>query len=105
MKKGKNSIAIQPLGDRVLIKPASGEEREKKLASGIIIPETVSKEKTDRGEVIAVGEGKLSEETGKRTPVSVKVGEHVLFQWGEKVEIDDEEYFLVSESNILAVIK
>lgn len=98
-------MTIMPLGDRVLIKPVSGEEREKKLASGIIIPETVSKEKTDRGEVIAVGEGKLSEETGKRIPLSVKVGQQVLFQWGEKVEINDEEYFLVNESNILAVIK
>lgn len=105
MKKGKSSMTIMPLGDRVLIKPVSGEEREKKLASGIIIPETVSKEKTDRGEVIAVGEGKLSEETGKRIPLSVKVGQQVLFQWGEKVEINDEEYFLVNESNILAVIK
>ena len=95
---------IQPLGDRVLIKALSEEESAKKLPSGIIIPATVDKDKTDRGTVIAVGPGKLTDE-GKRLPMNVKVGDTVLFQWGDKIEVDDEEYFVVSESNIHAIIK
>lgn len=102
-KKGASAskTAIVPLGDRVLIQPQAEEETS---PSGIILPETASKEKTDRGKVVAVGEGKLNDD-GTRQPMSVKKGDTVLFSWGEKVEIDDEEYYLVSESNVLAVIK
>ena len=99
--KEKKLPAIVPLGDRALVKPLALEET---TASGIIIPDTASKEKTDRGEVLAVGEGKL-DESGKRIPMQVKAGDTVLFSWGEKVEIDGEDYYLVSESNILGIIK
>ena len=94
---------IVPLGDRVLVKPM---EKEKKTKSGIIIPDTVDKERPEMGKVVAVGEGKITDE-GKVIPVKVKVGNTVLFtKYGpDEVKIDDEEYLIVSESNILAIIK
>lgn len=94
---------IFPLGDRILVKPA---EKEKKTKSGIIIPDTVDKERPEMGKVIAVGEGKTTDE-GKVIPPKVKVGNTVLFsKYGpDEIKIDDEEYLIVSESNILAIIK
>ncbi len=102
MAKNSKKLRILPLGDRVLVKLLPREER---TASGIIIPETVSGDRSDnrRGTVIAVGEGKYDD--GKLVPMSVKEGDEVLFQWGDKVEIEGEEYHIVSESSILAVIK
>ena len=93
-----------PLGDRIVVLP-SEKEGEKKLASGIIIPETVDKEKPAKGEVIAVGLGKY--ENGKRVPMQVKVGDTVLFsKYGyDEVKIDDVEYYILSESSILGIIK
>lgn len=95
---------IQPLGDKVLIKPLSDDEMSKKSPSGIIIPDTVDREKTDRGKVVAVGEGKRND-MGETVPLRVKAGDKVLFQWGDKIEIDDEEYYIVGESNVLAILK
>jgi len=93
-----------PLGDRVVVRP-SEKEGEKKLASGIIIPETVDKEKPAKGEVIAVGQGKYEE--GKRVPIQVKVGDVVLFsKYGyDEVKIEGQDYYIISESNILGIIK
>lgn len=88
-----------PFGDRVLVKPVAKEER---TASGIIIPDTVSSDKggeNKRGWVVAVGEGRYEE--GQLIPMRVKVGDEVLFQWGEKIELDGVEHYIVSESNIL----
>lgn len=99
-KKGSSGVNIRPLGDRVLIKPGGDDEVS---PSGIIIPDTVSEQKSDRGEVIAIGEGRFGDDN-ERIPMSVKVGDTVLFQWGEKVEYGGTEYYLVSEGNILAVI-
>jgi len=99
-----NKSGIQPLGDRVLIRPMSEEEAAKKLPSGIIIPATIDKEKTDRGTVVAVGPGKVNDE-GKLIPMHIKQGDKVLFQWGDKVEVDDVEYYVVSESSVLAIVK
>ncbi|OGG48143.1 hypothetical protein A2761_03100 [Candidatus Kaiserbacteria bacterium RIFCSPHIGHO2_01_FULL_51_33] len=82
----------------------SEEEGAKELPSGIIIPATVDKEKTDRGVVVAVGPGKVNDE-GKIVPMHIEVGDKVLFQWGDKVEIDDIEYFVVSEPSVLAILK
>ena len=105
MAKTKTSAQkIQPLGDKVLIKPLSDDEMNKKSPSGIIIPDTVDREKADRGTVVAVGDGKRSEQ-GDVVPLRVKAGEKVLFQWGDKVEIEDEEYYIVGESNVLAILK
>ncbi|MFC1756737.1 co-chaperone GroES [Patescibacteria group bacterium] len=92
MKKQK----ITPVGERVLVEALSEEERMKKTSSGIVIPDTVGKEKIDRGTVIAVGTGKI-----------VKKGNMVLFSEynSEKIKVDDKEYYIVSEENILAVIE
>jgi len=97
-------LSLVPLGDRVVVRP-SEKEGEKKLASGIIIPETVDKEKPAKGEVIAVGQGKY--EDGKRVPIQVKVGDVVLFsKYGyDEVKIEGQDYYIISESNILGIIK
>lgn len=94
---------IKPLHDRVLVREDENSN-EKKTASGIIIPVTVDDDKGGkRGEVVAVGPGRL--EDGKIVPISVKIGDKIIFQWGDKVKIGDEEYYLVKESEILAVVK
>jgi len=105
MAKNTKDISkkVSPLGDRVLIKEDT-ESKEKRTASGIIIPVTVNEDKGGkRGEVVAVGPGKS--EDGKIVPLTVKVGDSVLFQWGDKIKIEDEEYYIVRESEILAVLK
>ena len=96
---------IIPLGDKVLVKPMSGDEG-KKTKSGIIIPETIDKEKPEQGKVIAVGQGRMNDE-GKLLPMKVKVGDTVLFsKYGpDEVKIGGEEYFILSEGSILAIIK
>jgi len=95
---------IIPLGDRILLKPLSQDEMNT-TASGIIIPDTISKEKPEQGMVIAVGEGRW--EDGKRVPMSIKIGDKVVFsRYGyEEVKLDGEEYYILKEENILAVIK
>ncbi len=97
------SKKIKPLGDRVIIREDK-EGKEKKTSSGIIIPVTVSEDKGSKsGEVVAIGPGRI--EDGKRLEMSTKIGDSVLFQWGEKVSIDGEDYYIVRESEILAIIK
>lgn len=103
-KEAKTKTSVTPLGDKVLIKPFDGAGTEKKSAAGIIIPSTVEEDKTDRGTVVAVGPGRVNEK-GDTVAMKVKAGDKVLFQWGDKVKVDDEEYYIVSESSILAVIK
>lgn len=99
------NIAIRPLGDRVLIEPISGEMSDSKTKSGIIIPDTVSKERPEQGVVIAVGEGRVTDD-GKLIPVKLKKGQTVIFaKYGpEEIKVGGKEYLIVSESNILAVI-
>ena len=93
-----------PLADRVLVKPQEGADE--KTASGIIIPDTAQKEKPERGIVIAVGEGKRNEK-GDVLPMRIKVGDTVIFsKYGyDEVKLDDEEFYIVNEANILAVVK
>jgi len=93
---------VQPLADRVLIKRI--EEEEQKVG-GIIIPDT-AKEKPQKGEVIAVGPGRL-DETGKRMPMEVKPGDKVIFSKyaGTEVKIEGEEYLIMREDDILAIIE
>ena len=87
---------IQPLADRVLIKPAEAEQR---TASGIIIPDT-AKEKPQRGEVIAIGKGTKDYE------MTVKVGDKVLYgkYSGTEIDIDGTKYMIMKESDIYAII-
>ena len=94
---------IKPLDDRVVIKPAKEDEITK---GGIVLPDTVDKERPEKGEVMAVGEGKLLE-NGQRAPLSVKVGDVVMFKKysPDEVKVDDVEYLVISESDILAVIQ
>lgn len=104
VQKGKSAAPIRPLGDRVVIRPLSEDEMGTKSPAGIIIPDTVSKEKPEQGIVIAVGDGRY--ENGERIPVSVAAGDRVVFsKYGyDEVKVAGEEYYVVSESNLLAVI-
>ncbi|TAL49181.1 co-chaperone GroES [Patescibacteria group bacterium] len=102
-KPVKSSVGMIPLWDRVLIKEEE-TAAEGKRESGIYIPETVKEDRgTKQGRVIAVGEGKY--ENGKLVPLKVKVSQTVLFQWGDKVTFRGEEYYIVRESEILAIIR
>lgn len=90
---------LQPLADRLVIKPIQKEEVTK---GGIVLPDT-AKEKPQEGEVIAVGPGRLTED-GKRIPMDVKVGDTVIFAryGGTELKIDDQELIILRESDILA---
>lgn len=103
-KNGKMNIL--PVGDRVLVKREAKEDQ--KTSSGIIIPDTAQKEKSKMGTVIAVGPGRVNDD-GKLIAMSLKPGAKVVFNAGWDNEIEtgekDEEYFLVKESDILAIIK
>jgi chaperonin GroES len=101
MPKSAKPVRLQPLGDRVLVREITRDEA--KTASGIIIPKGADAERdTKRGVVIAVGDGKLVD--GKREQVSVKVGQTVLYPWGDELTVDGEKFTLVRDSEILAVI-
>jgi chaperonin GroES len=104
-KSDISKLGIVPLGDKVLVRPFGKDELEKKSASGIIIPDTVSKEAPDQGEVMAVGPGRY--DAGQIIPMTVKVGDKVLFsKYGyEEVKVDGKDYYIFSESSIMAVIK
>lgn len=93
---------VQPLGDRVLIKPLEAEEKTK---GGIILPDT-AKEKPQEGQIVAVGKGKVLE-NGKTEPLEVKAGDKVLYgrYSGTEIKIDGEDYLIVKEEDILAIIK
>jgi chaperonin GroES len=101
-KTTKQNLNIKPLGDRVLVKPIAQEIKTK---SGIIIPDTIDKEKPDQGEVVAVGEGRY--EDFKIIPPRVKVGDRVLFSKysPDEIKVEGEEYYILREENILAIIK
>jgi len=96
-------MKIKPLADRVLVKPADETEKTK---GGIFIPDTVTKERPQEGEVIAVGKGKVND-SGELIALSVKVGDKVLFRkyGGTEIEIADEKFLIMGESDILAIIE
>ncbi len=96
-------MKFQPLSNRVFIEPV---EEDKMTKSGIVLPDTAEKEKPIRGRVVAVGPGKVSEE-GKRIPMSVKVGDVVLFKkYGpDEIEVDEKKYLVGDEDDILAIIE
>jgi chaperonin GroES len=94
-------MKIRPLHDRIVVKRQ--EEREVKKG-GIIIPDT-AKEKPQEGKVIAVGNGRVNE-AGKKVPLDVKAGDKILFgkYSGSEVKLDDEEYLIMKEDDVLAII-
>ncbi len=93
------AIKLQPLADRLAVKPI---EREEVTKGGIVLPDT-AKEKPQEGKVLAVGPGRLSED-GKRIAMDVKMGDIVLYAkyGGTEIKIDDEELIILRESDILA---
>jgi len=93
------AVKLQPLADRLVVKPIEAEEKTK---AGIYLPDT-AKEKPQEGEVVAVGPGRLSDD-GKRLAMDVKVGDIVVYAkyGGTEIKIDDEEYMILRESDILA---
>jgi len=93
---------VKPLGDKVLVKRLEAEE---KTAGGIVLPDT-AKEKPKEGKIIALGSGKLLED-GKRGGFQVKKGDRVIFTSyaGTEVKVDGEEYILMAEDDILAIVK
>ena len=95
-------MGIKPLHDRVLIKRLDNAEEE--IRGGIVIPET-AKEKPQEGEVVAVGDGKVLE-SGEKVKMSVKEGDRILFgkYSGTEVKIDDEEYMIMREDEILGIL-
>ncbi len=98
----KNKTKLSPLSDRLVIKPVVQEEV---LASGIVIPDT-AKEKPQQGEIIASGPGRLDDD-GKRIPMDVKVGDRVLYAKysGQEIKIDQEEYIVLSEKDVLCKVE
>jgi chaperonin GroES len=94
-------LKVKPLADRVVIKPL---EESEQMRGGLYIPDT-AKEKPQQGEVVAVGPGKLSDE-GKRIDPELKVGDKVLYgkYSGTEVTLDDNQYLILRESDVLAVV-
>ena len=96
-------LKMRPLDDRVVVEPLEAEE---KTAGGILLPDT-AKQKPQKGKVLAVGDGKLSEETGKRVPLDVSEGDEVLYSkyGGTEIKIDGEELLVLRESDVLAKVE
>ena len=97
------SLKLRPLADRVVVKPV---EREEMIKSGIVLPDTI-KEKPQEGIIEAAGNGRYNEQTGVRIALDVKVGDRVMYAKyaGSEVKIDDTEYLILGEKDILAVVE
>ena len=93
---------LQPLDDRIVVKPGESEET---TASGLVIPDT-AKEKPQQGEVLAVGPGKRSEQTGEIIPIGVSVGDTVLYSkyGGTEVTIDGDDLLILTSRDVLAIV-
>ncbi|MCY3636580.1 MAG: co-chaperone GroES [bacterium] len=96
-------MALQPLDDRIVVRPSESEEM---TASGLVIPDT-AKEKPQQGEVLAVGPGKRSENTGDLIPVDVSVGDTVVYSkfGGTEITSDGEDLLILSARDVLAIVK
>jgi chaperonin GroES len=101
-RKEKDNMNLRPLQDRIIVKRV---EEETKTAGGLFIPET-AKEKPQRGEIVAVGNGKKTED-GKVLPLDVKVGDTVLFgkYAGTEIKVDGNDFLMMREDDILAVVE
>lgn len=96
-------MPLKPLGDNVIVKPLSEDEVTK---FGIVLPDTVEKERPEKGEVIATGPGKILE-NGQRAEIQVKPGDKVMFKKysPDEVKVDGEEVLVIAESDIIAIIE
>ncbi len=96
-------MKIRPLNENVVVKPIIKDEV---TISGIVLPDTLDKERPERGEVIAIGEGKLLD-NGQRAPMSVKIGDKVMFKKysPDEIKIDKDEYLVISQNDILAILE
>jgi chaperonin GroES len=96
-------MKLKPLGDRLIVRAI---EEEETTASGIVLPDT-AKEKPQKGKVLAVGDGKVNEDTGKRTPLDVAEGDEVLYSkyGGTEIKVDGEELLVLRESDVLAKVQ
>ena len=94
-------MKLKPLGDRLIVRAI---EEEETTASGIVLPDT-AKEKPQKGKVLAVGDGKVNEDTGKRTPLDVAEGDEVLYSkyGGTEIKVDGEELMIMKESDVMGV--
>ena len=94
-------MKLKPLGDRLIVRAI---EEEEKTASGLVLPDT-AKEKPQKGEVLAVGDGKL-DDTGKRIPLDVAKGDEILYSkyGGTEIKYNGEEYLILSARDVLAVV-
>ncbi|CAN5828785.1 co-chaperone GroES [soil metagenome] len=94
---------LKPLEDRIVVKPNEAEER---TASGLVIPDT-AKEKPQQGEVLAVGNGKRSEQTGEVIPIDVKTGDTVLYSkyGGTEITVDGDDLLVLSARDVLAIVE
>lgn len=99
--KGKTKLKIQPLGDRVVVRPLDEAEE---MRGGLYIPDT-AKEKPLQGEILAVGPGRF--EKNERVPMDVKVGQKVLYSKyaGTEVRVGDDELLIIKESDVLAIVE
>lgn len=103
MTEHVSMATLIPLGDHVIVRPAL---KEKATETGIIVPDTAGKERPEQGEIIAVGQGKLLQD-GTRAKMSVSVGQKIIFKkYGpDEVKVGNEEFLVLSESDILAIIQ
>jgi chaperonin GroES len=95
-------MKLKPLHDRLIVKAV---EEEETTASGIVLPDT-AKEKPQRGKVLAVGDGRVNEETGKKTPLDVSEGDEVLYSkyGGTEITVEGEDLLVLRESDVLAKV-
>ena len=94
---------IKPLGSRLIVKPIKEDEKTK---AGILLPDTAEKEKPIKGEVVAIGSGKILD-NGQRETIDLKVGDKILFEkyGSDEYKLDDEEFLVVEFDKVVAVIK
>ena len=97
------NMKLKPLHDHVIVKPITENEMTK---YGIVLPDTIDKEKPEKGEVVAVGDGKLLD-NGQKSPMGVKVGDKVMFKKysPDEIKVDGVEYLIISEGDILGILE
>ena len=103
LRAARIAMKIKPLHDNVIVKPITEDEV---TTFGLVLPDTLDKEKPEKGEVVAVGEGKVLD-NGSRAPMCVKVGDKVMFKKysPDEIKVDGEDYLVISERDVIAVLE